>query len=169
MSSIQRSAQSCPAASAPARNIRKSRRTWRLSCAHDNLHARRNFIDVNENFPEESRQAIESLREIYRFDAQAKERKLSPLERLAFHQEKSKPVMDRLRQWMQAQMDQKKIEPNSGLGEAIRCMLKRWETLTRFLSVPGAPLDNNICYADCPIMPRDRLEPRSFLENSGIR
>ena len=22
------------------------------------------------------------------------------------------------------------------------CMLKRWETLTRFLSVPGAPLDN---------------------------
>jgi hypothetical protein len=23
-------------------------------------------------------------------------------------------------------------------------MLKRWETLTRFLSVPGAPLDNNI-------------------------
>ena len=99
---------------------------------------------MNENFPEESRQVIESLREIYRFEAQAKERKLSPLERLAFHQEKSKPVMDRLRQWMQAQMDQKKIEPNSGLGEAIRYMLKRWETLTRFLSVPGAPLDNNI-------------------------
>ena len=109
----------------------------RLSGAHDNLHARRNFIDVNENFPEESRQVIESLREIYRFEAQAKERKLSPLERLAFHQEKSKPVMDRLRQWMQAQMDQKKIEPNSGLGEAIRYMLKRWETLTCFLSVPG--------------------------------
>ena len=99
---------------------------------------------MNENFPEESRQVIESLREIYRFEAQAKERKLSPLERLAFHQEKSKPVMDRLRQWMQAQMDQKKIEPNSALGEAIRYMLKRWETLTRFLSVPGAPLDNNI-------------------------
>jgi hypothetical protein len=33
--------------------------------------------------------------------------------------------MDRLRQWMQAQMDQKKIEPNSGLGEAIRYMLKQ--------------------------------------------
>ena len=58
----------------------------RLSGAHDNLHARRNFIDVNENFPEESRQVIESLREIYRFEAQAKERKLSPLERLAFDQ-----------------------------------------------------------------------------------
>ena len=98
---------------------------------------------MNENFREESRQVIESVRAIYRFEAQGKERKLSPLERLAFHQEKNKPVMDRLRQWMQAQMDQKKIEPNSALGEAIRYMLKRWEALTRFISVPGAPLDNN--------------------------
>ena len=42
------------------------------------LHARRNFIDVRESFPEECRHVIESLREIYRFEAQAKERKLSP-------------------------------------------------------------------------------------------
>ena len=111
--------QMCEALS---RNEPKDFQTILCNCI---LHARRNFIDVNENFPEESRQVIESLREIYRFEAQAKERKLSPLERLAFHQEKSKPVMDRLRQWMQAQMDQKKIEPNSGLGEAIRYMLKQ--------------------------------------------
>ena len=95
--------QMCEALS---RNEPKDFQTILCNCI---LHARRNFIDVNENFPEESRQVIESLREIYRFEAQAKERKLSPLERLAFHQEKSKPVMDRLRQWMQAQMDQKKI------------------------------------------------------------
>ena len=108
------------------------------------LHARRNFIDVGQSFPEECRQVIESLREIYRVDALAKERKLSDLERLAFHQEHSQPVMDQLRQWMKEQLEQKKVEPNSGLGEAINYMLKRWETLTRFLSVPGAPLDNNI-------------------------
>jgi len=108
------------------------------------LHARRNFIDVSESFPKECRHVIESLREIYRFEAQAKERKLSPLERLHFHQEQSQPVMDQLHEWMQAQLDQKKVEPNSGLGEAINYMLKRWEPLTRFLSVPGAPLDNNI-------------------------
>ena len=36
------------------------------------------------------------------------------------------------------------MEPNSGLGQAINYMLKRWEPLTRFLVVPGAPLDNNI-------------------------
>jgi transposase len=111
---------------------------------HCLLHARRNFIDVRESFPEECGQVITSLREIYRFEAQAKERKLSPLERLHFHQEHSQPVMDQLQQWMQAQLDQKNVEPNSGLGQAIHYMLKRWETLTRFLSTPGAPLDNNI-------------------------
>ena len=111
------------------------------------LHARRNFIDLQESFPEAARHLIESLREVYRFEAQVKEWKLGPLERLAFHQEKSKPVRDQLQQWMQAQLDQKQVEPNSGLGVAMRYRLKRWETLTRFLSVPGAPLDNNINYA----------------------
>ena len=108
------------------------------------LHARRNFIDLQESFPEAARHLIESLREVYRFEAQVKEWKLGPLERLAFHQEKSKPVRDQLQQWMQAQLDQKQVEPNSGLGVAMRYRLKRWATLTRFLSVPGAPLDNNI-------------------------
>jgi hypothetical protein len=33
------------------------------------LHGRRQFIDIVENFPEECRKVIESLREVYRFDA----------------------------------------------------------------------------------------------------
>ncbi len=41
------------------------------------------------------------------------------------------------------QMDQKKIEPNSALGGAVKYTLKRWSTLTMFLKVPGAPIDNN--------------------------
>ncbi len=108
------------------------------------LHARRNFIDLRENFPDECRHVLECLREVYRFEAHAREGKLSPLERLHFHQEHSQPVLDQLQQWLQTQLDQKKVEPNSGLGQAIHYMLKRWAPLTRFLVVPGAPLDNNI-------------------------
>ena len=44
---------------------------------------------------------------------------------------------------MQLQIDQKQVEPNSGLGQALNYMLRRWEPLTRFLTVAGAPLDNN--------------------------
>jgi hypothetical protein len=108
-------------------------------------HARRNFVDQIENFPEECRHVIESFRQIYHHDAQTKELKLTDVERLAFHQEHSRPVMDQLKAWMQEQIDQKRVEPNSGLGQAIRYMLKHWHPLTRFLEVAGAPLDNNIC------------------------
>jgi len=41
-------------------------------------------------------------------------------------------------------MEQHLVEPNSGLGEAIRYLRKHWEKLTLFLWQAGAPLDSNI-------------------------
>ncbi len=46
---------------------------------------------------------------------------------------------------MTSQLDDRQVEPNSGLGQAIGYMLKHWRKLTLFLRAPGAPLDNNIC------------------------
>jgi hypothetical protein len=53
--------------------------------------------------------------------------------------------MDQLRQWLTAQLEEKKAEPNSGLGGAIAYLLKYWDRLTLFLRQAGAPLDNNVC------------------------
>ena len=53
--------------------------------------------------------------------------------------------MDQLRQWLTAQLEEKKVEPNSGLGGAIGYLLKYWDRLTLFLRQAGAPLDNNLC------------------------
>ena len=53
--------------------------------------------------------------------------------------------MDELSSWMQKQFDDKLVEENSGMGEAIRYMQNHWERLTLFLREEGAPLDNNIC------------------------
>ena len=52
--------------------------------------------------------------------------------------------MDGLKRWLATQMDEHLVEPNSSLGKAMTYMQRHWETLTRFLSVPGAPLDNNL-------------------------
>jgi len=52
--------------------------------------------------------------------------------------------MDGLRAWLKAQFEEKRVEPNSGLGEAISHLLKHWDWLTLFLRQAGAPLDNNI-------------------------
>ena len=130
--------QMCDALS---RNEPKEFQTILCNCM---AHCRRYFIDVVEHFPQECRTVIEGLREVYRFEAIVKERKLTDAQRLAFHQAKSQPVMTELHHWMKDQLEQKRVEPNSGLGEAIRYMLKHWVALTRFLSVPGAPIDNNV-------------------------
>jgi transposase len=125
-----------------ARNKPKESATDECNCL---LHGRRNFVDQIENFPEECRQVIESIGRIYHLEDEIKKAGLSPAERLLRHQEQSGPVLEELQRWMREQLDQKKVEPNSGLGQAIRYMLKYWEKLTRFLKVAGAPLDNNIC------------------------
>lgn len=107
-------------------------------------HGRRQFVDVFESFPDECRHVIVKLGKVYWHDEQARQRGLDPQQRLSFHQEHSGPVMDELKKWMEAQLDEKKTEPNSGLGKAIKYFLKRWHRLTLFLQHPGAPLDNNV-------------------------
>ena len=119
-------------------------RYWALSRALDNAHARRRFVQVTPNFPQECRFVLETLGEVYRYDAEAKERGLLPEARLRFHQEHSEPVMKQLHAWFLAQFEEKRVEPNSGLGEAITYCLKHWERLTLFLRQAGAPLDSNI-------------------------
>lgn len=131
--------QMCDALS---RNLPKDFESILANCM---AHGRRNFVDVTWNFPEECRYVIETLAHVYKNDEVAKVMNMSPVERLAFHQTESGPLMEQLRIWFNEQLDEKKVEPNSGLGKAISYMLKHWEALTLFLREPNAPLDNNIC------------------------
>ena len=131
--------QMCDALS---RNLPGALKTIVANCV---CHARRRFVDVVNDFPDEVRHLLETLREVYKNDARARERSLSPEERLRLHQAESGPLMDGLEKWLRAQIVERKVEPNSGLGEAIGYTLKHWSRLTLFLRVPGAPLDNNIC------------------------
>ena len=108
-------------------------------------HGRRMFVDVVEHFPKECRHVIEILAEVYAVDAHCRAEKMSSEQRLLHHQTTSGPPMQGLHQWMSAQLEQRQVEPNSGLGGALRYMLKHWSELTLFLRKAGAPLDNNIC------------------------
>jgi hypothetical protein len=101
-------------------------------------------VDVAENFPDECRYVLEMLGQVYGHDAEARERGLTPDERLQLHQERSRPVMDKLHAWLEAQLAERKTEPNSGLGQAIGYLLRHWKPLTLFLRKAAAPLDNNI-------------------------
>jgi len=107
-------------------------------------HGRRRFVEVADSFPDECRHVLEELRKVYRYDAEAKEQGMTPEQRLLYHQEHSDTVMAELRRWLDAQFVERRVEPNSTLGEAIAYMCKHWDKMTLFLREPGAPLDNTI-------------------------
>jgi len=131
--------QMCDALS---RNLPKDFKVILANCL---AHARRRFVDVEWNFPKECGHVLETLEKVYKNDAVTKQQGMTPEQRLQYHQAESRPLMQDLRVWLTAQLDDKKTEPNSGLGQAISYMLNHWQGLTLFLRVPKAPLDNNLC------------------------
>src|SRR6516225_6924320 len=133
--------QMCDALS---RNIPRIAAGTEILLANCLAHGRRQFVDVVENFPRECRYVLEVLGLVYGHDAEARDLGLTPDERLRLHQEHSAPVMDKLHSWLEAQLAERRTEPNSGLGQAIRYLLRHWQPLTLFLRRAGAPLDNNL-------------------------
>ena len=125
-----------------ARNLPKGLDTILSNCL---AHGRRNFVGLHDRFPEECRYVIEAFKVIYHNDNVAHDAEMSAEARLVLHQTQSKPIMDDLHAWLSRQLNDKLVEPNSALGDAINYLLKRWEPLTLFLRRAGAPLDNNLC------------------------
>jgi hypothetical protein len=122
-----------------AANQKKQSPTIEANCL---VHARRKFIEIEESFPSECSQVIGAIREVYKIESQTKA--MSEEDRLLHHQQHSAPVMEQLKQWIEQQFAARRVEPNSGLGKALNYLVKHWEGLTRFLSVAGAPIDNNL-------------------------
>lgn len=131
--------QMCDALS---RNVSGDFKTIVANCL---THGRREFADLVDVFGEPCLYVIRQLASVYHNDSEAKKLGLSPEQRLAWHQQQSAPIMTALQNWMKTEVNERRIEPNSRLGSAIKYMEKHWSELTLFLRVAGAPLDNNLC------------------------
>lgn len=125
-----------------ARNVPKRHKVVESNCL---AHGRRKLVDEIDNYPVECRPLLEKLALVFAVDEACREEGLSSSERLLRHQRDSGPAMEELRRMMTEAVDQKQVEPNSGLGQAYNYLLKRWDHFTLFLRTAGAPLDNNIC------------------------
>jgi hypothetical protein len=132
-------------------------------------HGRRKFVEIVDSFPEECRHLLKELGKVYKNDKTTREQEMSPQERLHFHQAHSAKVMADLKRWIEDQLAQRKVEPNSSLGGAYSYMLKRWEKLTLFLRKAGAPLDNNICEQVLKMAIRHRKNSLFYKTLNGAR
>jgi len=135
-----------------------------LSCL---VHGRRQFVEIDEFFPSECARVIDAIATIYKHEAHCKDQQLTSAQRLAYHQEHSREVMDELKTWMEQQLNDRLVEPNSRLGGAFEYLLKRWKALTRFLHIPGAPLDNNTAERALKIILRYRNNSLFYKNEHG--
>jgi hypothetical protein len=133
--------------------------------AHCLAHARRYFIPLQSAFPEHCARVLDDLGTIYRNDGAT--RGTDPNERLLYHQEHSAPVMKALYDWTHEQFEKHLVEPNSRLGKAFSYLKNHWEGLTRFLHVPGAPIDNNATERELKPVQRHRKNSLFFKTTNG--
>jgi hypothetical protein len=104
------------------------------------IHARRQFYELPDGYDDLADKVIGLIGTIY--DHEAHTKGYTREKRLAYHQEKSTPVMEELKAYLEEQ--KKEFEPNSIPGKAIDYILNRWTQLSQFLRQIHAPLDTNI-------------------------
>jgi transposase len=104
------------------------------------VHARRQFYELPKGYDDLSDKVIGLIGAIY--DHEAHTKGWSREKRLAYHQEKSAPIMEGLKLYLEEQ--QLEFEPNSVPGKAIDYILNRFTELSQFLRHAHAPLDTNI-------------------------
>lgn len=133
------------------------------------VHGRRKFFEVFHFFDKECDFVLNVIGAVYANDKLCTQHKLTPEQRLAYHQKHSLPLMQSLYVWLNNQLLYEQIEANSGLGKAVRYMLKHWEPLTTFLRVKGAPLDSSWAERAIKIAIRHRRNSLFFKTTNGAK
>jgi transposase len=104
-------------------------------------HFRRRFYDIAKagNAPIAS-EALDRIGVLYAIEADIRGRSAS--ERRDERQARSRPLVDNLKPWLEAQL--KRVSGRSPIAEAMRYGLSRWEGLGRFLDDGRVEIDTNV-------------------------
>lgn len=103
-------------------------------------HARRKFFDLYASGKSQiAETALAQFGNIY--DIEREIRDATAEERRAVRQQRTRPIVDALHQWMTLQRQQ--VPGNSATAKALDYSLRRWQALTRFVDDGQLPVDNN--------------------------
>jgi transposase len=103
-------------------------------------HVRRHFYDLEQAHSSAvAREALERIGALYGIEEPIRGR--PPDERQAVRQAQAKPLLDSLRQWLEATLS--RLSRKSETTVAIRYALSRWNALTRYIEDGHIEIDNN--------------------------
>jgi hypothetical protein len=104
-------------------------------------HARRRFYEAQSSDLMRSTVMLAYIRLLYDVEREAREQKLKAEARRALRQEKSKPILEDIRAYLEREQPQ--VLPKSPEGEAFGYTLSNWKALTRYCEDGDLEIDNN--------------------------
>jgi len=137
--STSSSGASCCARTGDRSNQSLQKRTGRFTLAHCWAHVRRKYVEIEDFFPAEAKQAIDFIAELYEVERLCPTGPPGDDLRRQLRNERSRDIVRRLQAWAMTT----RALPQSGLGKAIAHMAALWPGLLRFLEDPRIRIDNN--------------------------
>jgi transposase len=102
-------------------------------------HTRRKFYDARSSDVNRAHQVLAWVRMLYDVERDAKG--FDAQQRRDLRLERSKPVLDKMQQWLDSQ--QGRVLPKSPIGEAVTYAQNQWKALLRYLDDGDLAIDNN--------------------------
>lgn len=104
-------------------------------------HVRRKFVDAESTDPELAKEAVDRIRNLFFIEAEADRQELSTEARQRLRDEKSRPLVEEFRAWMDATL--LVVLPKCPIGKAIGYARNQWGALTRYLEDGRLSISNN--------------------------
>jgi transposase len=105
-------------------------------------HCRRKFqevIKMSDNKSGKAHYAYNEIGKLYGIEQEIKGKSFA--ERYAIRQEKSKPILEKMREWSEKSIRQ--VPPQSNLGKALGYMTNQWDSLIEYINHGEVEIDNN--------------------------
>jgi transposase len=102
-------------------------------------HARRKFYDAQDSDEDRATQMLALVGQLYQIEREAKD--ADEATRLALRQERSVPVLDRIKAWLDT--EQEVVLPRSPMAAAITYAQNQWTALTTYTTQGFLAIDNN--------------------------
>lgn len=120
-------------------NLKNRANITHMACM---AHARRKFEHALDNNPQLAREMMNMFGELYDIEREARDNELSHDALKDLRQEKSRPVLEKMEQWLKDHLLE--VPPKSALGTAIGYTLNLWPRLIIYIEDGRFHIDNNL-------------------------
>ena len=107
------------------------------------VHTRRYFFDAQDSEPQAASDMLDLIKVLYRHEELIKEQELTGEAKLQYRINHSKPVVEYIYAWVDAQRQRADLLPKDPFSKALVYLANREVELSAFLSDPDVPLDTN--------------------------